>query len=296
MLSILIPTYNYNAFPLAEAIEQQALKLGLIFELICIDDGSFSHLNEKNQNINTLTNCKFIASKQNVGLSKIRNALAEASKYKFILFIDGDSKVPDDKFILRYLNAIEGNADVIYGGRIHPKVVEDTRKLRWKYGKYREDLIVAKRKTNIYKCTLFNNTLIKKKVFDKIKFEESIKQYGHEDTIFAYKLSAIKAKIFHINNPVIHGDVDYNEVFFLKTQKSLENLNLIYNSKLIDSNFITFLRIFSKLKRFKLNYLFALIHKMFYPFFKRQLMSKNPSIVVFDLFRLSYFCYINLKK
>ena len=35
MLSILIPTYNYNALPLAEILEQQALKAGIIFELIC---------------------------------------------------------------------------------------------------------------------------------------------------------------------------------------------------------------------------------------------------------------------
>ena len=56
MLSILIPTYNYNALPLAEILEQQTLKLGIVFELICIDDGSFSEHNKQNQKINTLTN------------------------------------------------------------------------------------------------------------------------------------------------------------------------------------------------------------------------------------------------
>lgn len=32
MLSILIPTYNYNALPLVETIEQQALKAGIVFQ------------------------------------------------------------------------------------------------------------------------------------------------------------------------------------------------------------------------------------------------------------------------
>ncbi|MCF6295418.1 MAG: glycosyltransferase [Flavobacteriaceae bacterium] len=296
MLSILIPTYNYNVYPLATAIEQQALKAGIIFEVICIDDGSNSPLNIKNEKINSLLNSKFIAKKQNVGLSNNRNALAELSNYEYILFIDGDSILPDDKFILRYLNAIESKTDVIYGGRIHPETVETTRKLRWKYGKYREDKIADKRKTNIFKCTLFNNTLIKKKVFNSIKFEKSIIQYGHEDTVFAFNLSIIKANILHIDNPVLHGDVDLNETFLLKTQKSLENLNLIYKKKIIDSDFITFLNIFKKIKRFKLNYLFAGTYKILYPFFKLQLTSNNPSIIIFDFFRLSYFCYINLKK
>ena len=143
---------------------------------------------------------------------------------------------------------------------------------------------------------LCNNTLIKKSVFNQIEFEKSITQYGHEDTIFAFKASRIKANILHLDNPVLHGDVDLNQTFFLKSHKSLENLNLIYKTKLIDPNFVTFLKIFYIIKRFKLNYLFAFSHKMFYPVFERQLTSKNPSIIIFDFFRLSYFCHINLKK
>jgi len=296
MLSILIPTYNYNAYPLAFQLVEQASEAKIDFELICFDDGSNSNLNTENEKINALTNCRFIAKKQNVGLSSNRNALVEASKYEFILFIDGDSIIPDNKFILRYLNAIETNTDIIYGGRIHPNIIEDARKLRWRYGKEREDLLPVERRKNKYKCTLCNNTLIKKNVFNQIGFEKFITQYGHEDTIFAFKASTIKARILHIDNPVLHGDVDLNDVFFFKSHKSIENLNLIYKTKLIDPNFVTFLKAFGKLKKFKLNYLFAIIHKIFYPIFKLQLCSKNPSLVIFDLFRLSYFCYINLKK
>ncbi len=296
MISVLIPVYNFNVLALVNDLNKQLILSNIDFEIICLDDGSLSLLNKENEKVNFLTNCKFITSKQNVGRSNNRNILAEASKYEYILFIDADSILPDQQFITRYLNAVEENTDIIYGGRVHPKTVESNRKLRWKYGKYREDLIATKRRIHKYKHTLFNNTLIKKKVFDQIRFEKSIIQYGHEDTVFAYKASTIKASVLHIDNPVIHGDVDFNEVFFYKMHKSLENLNSIYKTHLIDSNFITFLRIFSKLKRFKLNYLFALIHKIFYPFFKYNLISKIPSLVIFDLFRLSYFCNINLKK
>ncbi|AUP78297.1 glycosyltransferase family 2 protein [Flavivirga eckloniae] len=296
MLSILIPVYDYNVYPLARELEKQAVKAAIDFEIVCFDDGSLSKTNDENEKINTLTNSTFLALKKNIGLSSNRNALAKDAKYKYLLFIDGDSLIPDKNFIVRYLDSIKDNIDVVYGGRIHPKTVESNRKLRWKYGIYREDLNSNQRKKNKYKCVLFNNTVIKKSVFNNIGFESKIKQYGHEDTLFAYNLSKIKASIKHIDNPVLHGDVDLNEVFFMKRHKAIENLNLIYNDKLINPSFVTFLRIFEKLKRIKLNYIFAIIHRVFYPIFSKNLTSERPLLFVFNLFRLSYFCHINLKK
>lgn len=296
MISILIPTYNYNVYALACQLEKQALEAQIEFEIICIDDGSKSSINIENNKINTLSNSKFIAFEKNVGLSNNRNALAKASNYGILLFIDGDSLLLDDKYIIRYLNALKEGKDIIYGGRIHPKKTGADRRLRWKYGIYREDSNAFKRNKNLFKSILFNNTIIKKSAFNKIRFEKNITQYGHEDTVFAYKLSKINATVSHIDNPVLHDDVDLNSVFFNKTHKSLENLNLIYKTNLIDSNFITFLKVFIKLKKVKLNYVFALVNKILYPFFKLNLTSKHPSLYVFELFRLSYFCHINLKK
>ncbi|MDN3665899.1 glycosyltransferase family 2 protein [Algibacter miyuki] len=296
MLSILIPTYNYNITVLAHTLFEQVSLCGIPFEILVFDDGSNSELNIKNAEINNLPNTKFIAQKKNVGLSNNRNALAEAAKYNYYLFIDGDSLLPDSHFISRYLESIHENVDVVYGGRIHPETVEPERKLRWKYGIYREDLPANERLKKTYKCVLFNNTVISKTVFEKIRFEKTIIQYGHEDTIFAYHLSLIEAHVIHIDNPVIHGDVDFNTVFFDKTHKSIENLNFIYKNKLIAPDFVTFLILFNKLKRFKLNYPLALIHTLFYTVFSKNLKSDQPSLFVFDMFRLSYFCSYNLKK
>lgn len=296
MLSILIPTYNYNVYPLARQLEQQAINEGINFELICFDDGSNSVLNIENEKINNLTNCKFVAIKQNVGPSKNRNALVEVSIYEYVLFIDGDSLLPDDKFIKRYIDGLKIDIDVIYGGTVYLKNIKQKQKLRWKYGVKREALTAQEREKELFKCLLFNNTIVRKYFFQTLGFEKSITQYGHEDTIFAFDLQKHNASLKHINNPVIHYGIDSNISFINKTKYSLENLNSIYKTHLIDSNFITFLRIFIKLKRFKLNYLLAFIHKIFYPFFKYNLISKNPSLLIFDLFRLSYFCHINLKK
>ncbi|WP_338356704.1 glycosyltransferase family 2 protein [Yeosuana marina] len=296
MLSILIPTYNFSSYSLVKELNKQCIETNIEFEIICIDDGSLSPLNIENQNINNLSQCKFIESKINLGLSNIRNDLAKKSTYKNILFIDGDSELIDDSFIKRYLSALKNNPDVIYGGRIHTVLIDTKRSLRWKYGKYREDLSVYRRNKNIYKSVLFNNTLIKKKVFNKIGFEKNITQYGHEDTIFAYKLSLINATVIHIDNPVKHADIDLNQVYLEKTRKGLQNLNFIYNTDMVDPNFITLLRLFNQLKKIGLHYFFSYVYKIFHPFLVKNLTSKKPSLYIFDLFRLSYFCFINLNK
>ena len=296
MLSILIPTYNYNVFPLAKQLSEQAQQANIVFEIICIDDGSQSSVNKNNLQINNLKSSTFIANKNNVGLSNNRNLLASKAKYNNLLFIDGDSLLPQNTFIKDYVEALKHNTDVIYGGRIHPKSVGPNRKLRWKYGLFREDLRAEERINNIYKCVLFNNTLIKKEVFHQIGFEKEITEYGHEDTIFAYKLKLLKSKVLHINNPVLHNDVDLSKVYLEKTKKGLNNLNYIYNKKLVDPKFITFLVYFEKLKKFKINILLSFIHKVFFSFFIKHLTSKHPNLYIFDLFRLSYFCHINLKN
>ena len=71
MISILIPCYDYNALKLVENIEKQALLLNIIFEIICIDDGSFSLKNEDNQKINSLVNAKFYEAKKILEVLKI---------------------------------------------------------------------------------------------------------------------------------------------------------------------------------------------------------------------------------
>ena len=40
MLSILIPTYNYNVFPLAQSIHKQCSDIDIDFEIIVLDDAS----------------------------------------------------------------------------------------------------------------------------------------------------------------------------------------------------------------------------------------------------------------
>ena len=129
MLSILIPTYNYNVYPLAIELEQQALALGVDFEIIFLDDGSFSDLNIGNQKINALTNCKFIEAKKNRGRTATRQHLAETAQYQWLLFLDADTFPTHSNFIKNMIAEINTNIDVIFGGIIYEKTKPSKEKL-----------------------------------------------------------------------------------------------------------------------------------------------------------------------
>ena len=244
MLSVLVPIYNYNAYPLVEELHKQCIELGIVFEILCQDDASKSALNINNEKINSLSNCNFISLEKNVAHRQNRNLLAKRAKYEYLLFLDGDSIVINSHYIKNYINNLK-EYDVIYGGRLHPENYPSNQQiLRWKYGKFIEDKLAKDRLKKPYKCLLFNNTIIKKECFNKVKFDTEITLYGHDDTQLSYQLSLIPSKIHHIDNQIKHGDIDSNEVYINKTKNSIKSLLVLYASKIIDDRYVSLLKLY----------------------------------------------------
>ena len=294
MLSILIPTCNYNAYPLALELHKQCSESKIPFEIIVIDDGSNSQANKENDRVNLLDNAVFIALDENIGLSSNRNLLASKAKFTNFLFIDGDSIVLNPNYIKNYLNAID-SSEIIYGGRVHPKTTTSFKqKLRWKYGRTVEDKTASQRNLAEYKTLMFNNTLIKKACFTPIKFDPNLKKYGHEDTLFAYQLSLSKYRILHLENAVEHGDLDKSPVFISKVKNSLSNLLLLDKEHKIEPSFVKILSFYHFLKDYKLDFIIRIFYKVFEKALYKQLVSKNPSLFLFDAYRIGYLC--SLKK
>lgn len=291
MLSILIPTYNYNVYPLAQELESQALKVNINFEILCIDDGSFSMLNEENQKINTLTNCKFIENKKNIGRSKIRNLLAEKAKYEWLLFLDADVMPVNKNYLTNYIHSISKSSEIIYGGILYQKDVPSRDSiLRWVYGQKREALNVVQRNKNKYLRFLTLSFLIKKSVFNKVKFNETIPNNRHEDTLFSFDLEKHKINITHINNPVYHFGLETSKVFLEKSLLSNDSLLIFIKQGLISYNYTLITRVFKICKVLMLNHLLAYMYNAFKTKFEDNLLSGKPSLFVFDLYRLCYLC------
>ncbi|WP_430401018.1 glycosyltransferase [Flavobacterium sp.] len=296
MLSILIPIYNHNAFNLVKELNEQCINCGIEYEIICQDDASNSPLNVFNEEINQLPYCSFISLKQNVAHRQNRNLLAEKSQYNWLLFIDGDSRIIKTDFIQKY---IENTFDfqVVYGGRIHPEVCpSQQQKLRWKYGKYIEDKTALDRLKKPYECLLFNNTLILKSEFNKVKFDKTITLYGHDDTQFSFELSKIKSKVNHIENPILHDDIDENEKYLSKTEESLKSILILYSLNKVNSNFVSILKLYVFLKKTKLIYFVQFGFKFLKNKLRKKVLSENSSLTLFNMYRIGYLCTLNENK
>ena len=287
MISILIPCYNYNAYDIVSRLEKECLTLGIVFEIICIDDASFSPLNELNQRINVLTNCKFFESKKNIGRSENRQLLSQKAQYKWLLYIDVDVKPLNDDFIKVYLNEIKKGFEVVFGGFNYKNI--ESNNLRYLFGKSREDIPSNKRNKTPYKYIISSNFLVKKVIFDKINKNININGYGM-DYFFGALLKENLISINHIDNEVTHYGLDDNSKFLIKTNEALKNLHYLTNNKLIKKNDITILKYYRLLNFLGLKKIISMLFNMFSQSAESNLKGSNPSLFVFDLYRLSYLC------
>lgn len=289
MLSILIPTYNYNCFNLVNSLNEQALKTNIVYEIIVMDDCTSIPVKE-NQNISKLPNCTYIELEKNVGRAKIRNLLATKAIYEFLLFLDCDAEIPSDLFLNKYLSYCNDNC-VVCGGCIYTQ--EDNNKeytLRLKYGQTRESRSVKEREENRYTSFSSFNFLIPKTIFEKIQFNENIVEYGHEDTVFGYELKLHNYKILHIDNPLVHIGLEPSAVFLQKTKNSMKNLSIISKqSKYKNISYeIKVLRVYRLLEKYKLKKLYINLFKKFSNNIEQNLLGKNPSMFLFDLYKLGH--------
>ncbi|WP_264536780.1 glycosyltransferase family 2 protein [Flavobacterium sp. N1736] len=293
MLSILIPVYNYNVFTLVETLYKQCLKSNITFEIICLDDASGNFLPE-NQKINEFKNSKYSILEKNIGRSAIRNLLAQKATYENLLFLDADTIPVTDNFISNYISQINQDSKIVYGGILYESSKPSKEKLlRWIYGQKRESLNVSDRNKNPYLSFLTLNFLIKKSLFSKVNFNENIPNLRHEDTLFSFELMQNKIEIIHIENPVYHLGIENSDVFLRKSEESVVALKNLVDSKLISSEYVKLPHYFEIIKKYHFQAIIAFGFRILKPLFLRRLLGKKPSLFIFDLYRLGYYCTLD---
>lgn len=288
MLSVLIPTYNYNTLPLVKELKQQLDLSNVIYEIIVQDDaGSF--FSDENSSINNFENCHFKKNKENLGRSRNINLLVEQSKFDYILILDCDVFPKKKDFISKYLQEIHQDFDVIFGGISYDKNTKPENKsvLRWKYGIEREAISLKKRLQKPYRHLLTSNILMNKKRLRIPLFNSNITLYGYEDLELAIWLKKHNKIINHIENSVLHKNLETSEKFILKTQEALENLKQLEKKGILPKDSTTISSLHRKL--FFLDPILPKISPFFLNKFKANLTSKNPNLFLFDLYKLLYF-------
>lgn len=290
MLSILIPTYNYNASPLVDSLLQQGKLLDRDFEIICCDDCSTDEaILAENATIASKAYCTYFRNSKNEGRTKTRTLLAEKAQYDWLLFLDADVLPVAEDFLLTYSKALHPDTEVLLGGCLYAAEHEDPETaLRWKFGVHRESQDATVRNKNPYSHILSGNILLRKNVFQNVVFPTT-KFYGM-DIYFAYQLYLQKVNVFHLNNPVYHLGLEPNTDFF---QKSLDAVRtrkeVLYGLPNIEQ-VNPMLKHYKTLCSYGLRPIVSFGFTVVSGFLKKRILRANPNLFYFDLYRLGYLC------
>lgn len=297
MLSILIPVYNTVVGGLVEDLHRQCLDTGVDFEILCYDDASEEKYKKANAKLKGLAKVRYVELEKNIGRAAIRNLLAAEAQYRYLLFIDADSRVINEDYIKRYVSMLSPGC-VIYGGRQYQEEMPADRNkiLHWKYGKKKESLPVSKRIRKPYLNFMSNNFVIDREILKKVPFDMEHSGYGYEDTLFAFMLKKNGYAVTHVANPLVHTGLEDTAVFLSKTIEAMRNLAGLYaEGKIKTTRLIDIYRLMDK--NFVLPLILNFVRKnkgsLFENFF-----SDNPNVTSLQVYKMYVFdkFYKKLKK
>ncbi len=284
-LSILIPVYNFDIRPLVRDLQQQAAQLAMPVEILCFDDASESKFQGQNAAVSELPGVYYHLLPNNLGRARIRNLLAREAQHDYLLFLDCDSAVPDSSYLRTYADALAPDT-LLYGGRVYQAEPpsDPALLLHWEYGRRREALSAEERQEQPYHSFMTNNFLIPRQLFQAIGFDERLRQYGHEDTLFGMELRQRAVPIKHLDNPLLHSGLEPAEAFLHKSQQALENLAFLHlQGSGIEARLLTWAL---RLRRSSGAQLLLGAWPLLEPALRRQLCSSWPQLRLFDLYKL----------
>lgn len=295
-LSICIPVFNQNVTALLEDLLEQREALTEDVEILVFEDGSAYRIKKYNGWLRDRKEVFYEEFQKNVGRAAIRNRLGQAASGNNLLFLDDDSRFDKPDFLKSYLQYADGET-VFCGGRKYPeKKPENDYTLHWCYGSKAESKDAEGRNQTPYDAFHSNNFVVPRKVLMNHPFDESLKEYGHEDTLFGYTLSKYQIPIKHIENYVIHSQLESNIDYLEKSKKALQNLWSLYQRKDHDFNrTVKILRAYEKARRSGTLFMIGLLYRVVgFQLEQYLLYDSNPSLKAFNFFKLGYLA--NLKR
>jgi hypothetical protein len=108
-------------------------------------------------------------------------------------------------------------------------------------------------------------------------------------------LSDLKKKGFvvkHIDNPTYHLGLETSQQFLEKTKTALENLRLITETDALDLSESKLLKVSTLSESLYLTPFISFLFQKTERKMEQNLLSKKPSLLLFDLYKLGYFCKI----
>ena len=290
MLSILIPTYNYDCYRLVCDLQAQAMECGCRFEIIVADDASPASPSNLDR-IGGMTDCRLIRAERNMGRSNIRNFLADNARYPYLLFIDADAEVCRCDYIAKYLDYCAPGCCVAGGIAYEDGQYRPEYSLRLKYGRMREANPDYPKQFTAF------NLLIDRDLFMSVRFDGSLTAYGYEDFLFGAD-SRISSRLTVIDNPLIHAGLDDNMQYIRKVEEACTNMLRVYRANRQTDLYASskLMRCYRLMEKTRCRYLAAMMFPLLKGILLRNLTSPDPSMSALDIYKLLYTCHISVRK
>ena len=281
-LSICIASFGDDLGALLNALDygKRALSKDWTVEIIAGDQHPEPAADAKQWE--TQYGLRYLHHPNGLGRSNNRNTIAKASKGNYLLFLDADAlPVHPNRFLIAYCTALNG-AEVVVGGTAYWL---SRSSLRFAIGQRKEAIAANKRAGNPHANFSAFNFAISRATFLQHPFDESLKQYGHEDTLFGQELRYACKTITHIDNPAYHLDGDSDAEFLDKTDLAVDNLVALIREGKIDEE-VRLFAVYRKLQRTGVLYLIRLLRILFAGSIRALLIGGVRSVLLFDFYKL----------
>lgn len=225
-ISVLIPTYHDLPAELIKALGECTGSERI--EIIVYDDGSADDtlIAETKIAIQTaFTPACFVSARENNGRSFGRNRLMDLARADWHLFLDADMLPDDDKFLARYLRAVEKlkRPALIVGG-FSLQQIEPTSKTQLHYAQCAasECVPAEERNTNPGRFVFTSNVLVHRDVMTVVPFDTDFTGWGWEDVDWGLRAER-RFPVLHIDNTATHMGLDTPKDLIRKYEYSGDN-------------------------------------------------------------------------
>jgi hypothetical protein len=158
-------------------------------------------------------------------------------------------------------------------------------RLRYKIGKVKEEVLPEVRNKNPWGAFSAFNFAIEAELLKHITFDESLVEYGHEDTLFGLELRHRCIEVCHVFNPAYHLGIDEDVAFMEKTRRGVDNLAALIELGKIDEE-VTLYKAYLNAQKTGIIGLLKWNVSWLEPWlFNRLALGKGP-LFLFDLYKL----------
>ncbi|MEP3653804.1 MAG: glycosyltransferase family 2 protein [Litorimonas sp.] len=224
-LSVLIPFYKDDARALLKDLDSQ-LSDGQI-EVLFYDDGTNDTgltANMRDAVATAKGPIRLITNENNQGRSAARNALFDAARGDWVLFLDADMRPARNVFLGNYISLIEScGADILFGGfEVEAQQADADRDIHRALSEISDCLTLDERQAAGPQYVASSNLCVRRKVLEEEPFDSGFTGWGWEDSEWAARVSK-RFTLVHVDNPAIHLGLETTETLLKRFATSGAN-------------------------------------------------------------------------